>query len=157
MVNRDDDYNKRGNLNTRVTLRPTRRLTVVVKHDYNERFNATRTRTDATGNSFYTTDDRQTNSRIDLSAKFEVTAGVTLEGATYNRLDEKERFGSRTSVTENQAGEVWTGVKVLRKFGPKKSPIDVSLLVKKYNAYGPAVTETSADYWEADCWVKWKF
>ncbi len=156
-VNKDDDYNKRGNMNTRVTIRPTRRFTLVVKHDYNRRFNATRTRVDATGNSFYRTDDRQTTSRIDLSAKMEVADGITLEGATYNRLDEKERLGTTTTVTDNRAGEVWTGVKIVRKFGSKTNQFDVSCLVKKFNAYGPAVTKTSDDYWEADVWVKWKF
>jgi len=31
------------------------------------------------------------------------------------------------------------------------------VMVKKYNAYGPSVSETSANYWETDVWMKWTF
>lgn len=156
-VNKNDDYNKRGNLGTRVTLTPWERLKFVVKHDYNKRYNATRVRTDVTGNSYYSTDDKQTTSRIDLSAQFDIAEGISIEGATYDRLDEKETMGTNGTITENRAGQVWTGLKFVRKYGSTASPLDVSCLIKKYSAYGPAVTATTADYWEADVWVKWKF
>ena len=156
-VNKRDNYNKRGNLNTRVTLKPTKRLTVVVKNDYNKRFNATRTLTDVTGNSYYHVDDRQVNSDIDLGVRFAVAKGITIEGATYSSLDEKEKIGNNIILTENRAGRVWVGAKIDRKWGPPKRPLKFSALVKKYSAYGPAVTETSDDFWEADIWLNWTF
>lgn len=155
-VNKNDDYNKRGVLGTKVTLDPWERLTLVIKHDYNKRFNATRVRTDATGNSYYSTDDKQTTSKIDLAATFAVAEGITLEGATYDRLDEKETMATG-AMTQNRAGQVWVGMKFVRKYFAATNPLDISCMVKKYSAYGPAVTETTADYWEADVWVKWKF
>ena len=48
------------------------------------------------------------------------------------------------------------GCKVDQKWGADDQ-VEVSALVRKYNAYGPGVTETSADYWEADVWLKWRF
>lgn len=157
-VNKQDDYNKRGVLNTNVTFWPTDRLTVTVKHDYNQRFNATRTKTDATGNSYYHVDDRQRTSQIDLGLRLEVVPQkLTVEGATFSRLDEKERIGETVALTENQASQVWLGAKFDHTWGPKTKPRKFYVMVKKYYAYGPAVTETNADYWEADAWLNWKF
>ncbi len=155
-VNRDDNYNKRGNLSTKVTIKPTSRLDVVVQHDYNKRFNATRVTTDASGRSFYHKDQNQTISKIDLSLTFRVASGVTLQGATYQTEDTKNIFGVRDRTTITRSGQVWVGAKVNRKWG-RTNPLELSALVKKYNAYGPAVNETSADYWEADVWLKWEF
>ena len=39
----------------------------------------------------------------------------------------------------------------------QKNPLELSAMVRKYNAFGPSVTETSSDYWEADIWLKWEF
>ncbi len=155
-VNRDDNYNKRGNLSTKVTIKPTKRLDVVVQHDFNRRFNATRVITDATGQSFYNTDQNQTISKIDLGLKFRVADGVTLEGATYQTEDTKNVFGIRERTTITRSGEVWVGTKVNQKWGGT-NPLELSAMVKKYNAFGPGVNETSADYWEADVWLKWSF
>jgi hypothetical protein len=67
-VNKDDTFNKRGNLATTVTLKPTSRLDLVVKHDYNQRYNGTRTVRDAAGNTFYRRDQIQTINRIELGS-----------------------------------------------------------------------------------------
>ena len=155
-VNRDDNYNKRGNLSTKVTIKPTPRLDIVVQHDYNKRFNATRVTTDATGQSFYHKDQNQTISKIDLGITFRVAKGVTLQGATYQTEDTKNIFGVRDRTTITRSGQVWVGTKVNKKWG-RDNPLELSAMVKKYNAYGPAVNETSADYWEADVWLKWEF
>ena len=155
-VNRDDTYNKRGVLNTRVTLKPSRRLTLIVRHDYNRRSNATRTSTDAAGHDFYQTDVDQTISKIDLDVSFKIARGVTLEGATERSEDTKENPNSLSGGTVNQGGKIWVGCKVDQKFGAKDQ-VELSALLRKYNAYGPGVTETSADYWEADVWLKWSF
>ena len=82
--------------------------------------------------------------------------GVTLEAATFRTRDFKEVFGVTTRESEVFSGELWVGAKVNRKWG-KTDPLEVSILVKKYNAFGPSVTEASSDYWEADVWMKWEF
>jgi hypothetical protein len=155
-VNRSDNYNKRGNLNTIVVLNPTERLELAIRHDYNKRSNATRTVTDASGTSYYHTDQKQAINKIDFGAVFKVVPGVTLEAATFRTRDFKETFGTTTRETEVYSGEVWVGAKVNRKWG-KNNPLELSALVKKYNAFGPSVTEASSDYWEADVWLKWEF
>ncbi len=155
-VNRDDNYNKRGNLSTKVTIKPTPRLDIVVQHDFNKRFNATRVITDATGRSFYHKDQNQTISKVDLGITFRVTKGVTLEGATYQTEDTKNIFGTSKRTTITRSGEVWVGTKIKQKWG-KTNPLELSAMVKKYNAFGPGINETSADYWEADMWLKWSF
>jgi hypothetical protein len=48
------------------------------------------------------------------------------------------------------------GAQVSRKWG-KDNPLELSAMVRKFNAYGPSVTATSADYWDADVWLKWSF
>ncbi len=155
-VNRDDNYNKRGNLSTKVTIKPTSRLDVVVQHDYNKRFNATRVTTDATGASFYHKDQKQTISKIDLGVTFRMAEGVTLEGATFQTEDTKDILGKRDITTITRSGEVWVGTKVNKVWG-ETSPVELSAMVKKYNAFGPSVNATSADYWESDVWLKWEF
>ncbi len=155
-VNRSDNYNKRGNLNTIVVLNPTELLELAIRHDYNKRSNATRTVTDASGTSYYHTDQKQAINKIDFGAVFKVVPGVTLEAATFRTRDFKETFGTTTRETEVYSGEVWVGAKVNRKWG-KNNPLELSALVKKYNAFGPSVTEASSDYWEADVWLKWEF
>ena len=153
-VSRDDNYNKRGNLTTKVTFYPTSRLEIVLRHDFNKKFNATKTATDAAGNTFYSRDLNQTISKLDLGMSFEVVDGVELEAATYRNRDDRENFGRVTSSTTDYSGEIWVGTKVSQTW---RDAITLSAMVKKYNAYGPSVTETSADYWEADVWLKWEF
>ncbi len=155
-VTKDDNYNKRGNMNTVVTLNPTRRLKVQIKHDYNKRFNATKTSTDATGTSTYFKNQLQTINKINLSFTFKVVKGVTLEGATYRTRDEKESRGATVRETENMAGEIWVGARVNQSWG-RSNPLELSAMVKKFSAYGPSVSESASDYWEADVWFAWEF
>jgi hypothetical protein len=51
---------------------------------------------------------------------------------------------------------MWVGAQVRRKWF-RENPLELSAMVRKYNAFGPSVTETSSDYWEADVWLKWEF
>jgi hypothetical protein len=153
-VSRDDNYNKRGNLTTKVTLTPTRRLEVIIRHDYNKKFNATKAGTSVAGGTFYSRDLNQTISKLDLGFSYKVVPGVTVEAATYRTRDDQTRFGRSTNETTDYSGEIWVGTKVDRQIG---DGFQVSAVIRKYNAFGPAVTETSADYWEADAWVKWEF
>jgi hypothetical protein len=155
-VRREDDYNKRGNLTTKVTLTPTDRLTVVVRHDYNKRFNATKSGTDAAGNTFYRRDQNQTISTIDLAVDFNVAKGVSLEASTFRTRDDRVTMGSRVTETRNDSGEMVVGARVNRRWG-RTRPLELSAMIKKFNAFGPSVTATSADYWEADVWLKWEF
>lgn len=155
-VSRNDDYNKRGNLNTIVVINPTDRLELAVRHDYNKRSTATRTFVDATGHTYYNTDQKQAINKIDLGVVFRVVSGVTLEAATFRTRDYKEIYGATTTESEVFSGQMWVGARVNRKLG-KTSPLEISAVVKKFNAFGPSVTEASGDYWEADTWVKWEF
>ena len=155
-VNRNDNYNKRGNLNTIVVIQASRRLELAVRHDYNKRSNATRVLTDATGTIYYHTDQRQTINKIDFGAVFKVAPDVTLEAATFRTRDFKRTFGSSVRESEVFSGEIWIGAKVDHTWGTD-NPLQLSALVKKFNAFGPSVTEASSDYWEADVWLKWEF
>jgi len=153
-VTREDNYNKRGNLTTKVTIYPTRRLKLVLSHDYNKKFNATKAGVSATGSAFYDRDLNQTIDKLDLGLTFDVVRGVTLEAATYRTRDDRMRFGRVTSETTDHSGEIWVGAKVNQTWQRR---VTLSALVKKYNAYGPSVTESSSNYWESDVWLKWEF
>ena len=155
-VNKQDNYNKRGNMNTMLTFKPTRRLDIKVKHDFNKRFNATKTGTDAAGNSKYFKDQVQVINKIDLGFIFKVADGVTLEGATYRTRDDKEIRSSTIRETVTLQGEIWVGARVNRRWG-QGDALELSAMVKKFNAYGPSISEAASDYWEADVWLAWEF
>ena len=155
-VNRTDDYNKRGNLATKVVMSPTNRLKITLRHDFNKRFSATKTSTDASGNVFYHRNLSQTISKIEMGMRFAAARGVTLEASTYRTRDERDTFGVENATTLNYSGEMWVGARVSRKWF-KENSLELSAMVKKYNAFGPSVTETSSDYWEADIYLKWEF
>ena len=155
-VTRKDDYNKRGDLATKVTITPNRRLTIEVRHDFNRRFNATKTTEDAAGASYYDRNLEQDISRIDLDLKYVAAPGVTLEVGTYRTRDDKTSIGRTTTETRTDSGDLVVGTRVDRSWGVKKQ-FQVSAMVKKVNAYGPSITASSSDYWEADVWLKWLF
>jgi len=154
-VTRKDDYNKRGDLVTKVTCRPSKRLTVTIRHDWNRRFNATKSSEDAAGRSLYQRDLEQDISRIDLDLAYVAAPGITLEAGTYRTRDEKTARGSSVT-TRTDSGEMVVGGRVDRKLG-RQQRVQVSAMVKKINAYGPSVTASSSDFWEADAWLKWTF
>ena len=120
------------------------------------RFTATKVAQDATGANFYHKDLNQTISKIDLGMVFRAAPGVTFEAATYRTRDNKETLGTIVRESTNLSGEMWVGVRASQRWGGS-NPLELSALVRKYNAFGPSVTETSADYWEADIWLKWEF
>ncbi len=153
---RVDNYNKRGNLSTVVKLKPTKRLNITVKYDFNKRFSAEKTNEGSSGSNEYFTNQRQTIGKIDLSFKFDVANGVILEGATYNTKDEKITISTTDRVTGRLEGKIWIGTRVSRKWG-SKNPLELSAMIKKYNAFGPSISEASSDYWESDLWLKWEF
>jgi len=155
-VTREDDYNKRGNLNTRLTIKATKRVELTIKHDYNKRFNATKVSEDPSGAASYFKDQIQTINKLDFSVDFEAADGVVFNAATYRSKDVKDSFGRTTRRTTTFSGEIWVGCQVKKKWG-RRNPLELSALVRKFNAFGPSVTETSADYWEADVWLKWSF
>lgn len=155
-VTRDDDYNKRGDLVTKVTCRPNERLTVIIRHDWNRRFNATKSSEDVAGNAFYQRNLEQDISKLDLDITYVAASGVTLQASTYRTRDDKTSIGRTTSQTRTDSGELVVGGVVDRKFG-RAQQYQVSAMVKKINAFGPSITASSADYWEADVWAKWTF
>lgn len=155
-VTRRDDYNKRGDLTTKITFVPNQRLTIILRHDFNRRFNAAKTSEDAAGSSFYDRNLEQDISRIDLDLKYIAAPGVTLELGTYRTRDDKTSLGRTSSQTRTDSGNLVMGSRVDRTWGARKQ-FQVSALIKKINAYGPSVTASSSDYWEADAWLKWQF
>jgi len=155
-VSRSDDYNKRGNLATKVIIDPTSRLKITLRHDYNQRFSATKTGVDASGNFFYHRDLDQTISKIEMALKFIAVQGVTLEASTYRTRDDRDTFGTKDTHVRTYSGEMWVGANVRRQWF-RQNRLELSAMVRKYNAFGPSITETSSDFWETDIWLKWKF
>ena len=152
-VSKTDNYNKRGNLTTMVTLNPSRRLRLTIKHDYNQKFNATRTGADAVGSDFYRIDQEQTINKVDLGFTFKAAQWLTLEGATGRTHDLRDNIGTTTRTTETFGGMIWVGMGVRRKVGS----VDINGTVRSNFAYGPNVTETNERYWDADVAVTWSF
>ncbi len=159
---KDDTFNKRGNLATTVTLKPNPRLDVIVKHEFNQRYNGTLTDRDAAGRGFYRRDQQQTINRVELGLTWTALSWsrnetLKFQTASYRTLDAVDRFGATTNRTERYSGEMWLGATFNRKWGPPSSPLSLDARVRRYLAYGPNVTETSRDYWEADVKVSWAF
>lgn len=155
-VSRRDDYNKRGDLATKIVIVPNQRLTITLRHDFNRRFNAAKTFEDAAGSSFYDRNLEQDISRIDLDLVYLAAPGVTLEVGTYRTRDNKTSIGRTTSTTSTDSGDLVVGSRIDRSWGARQQ-FQVSAMIKKINAYGPSITASSADYWEADVWLKWMF
>jgi len=155
-VTREDDYNKRGTLTTKVTLRPSERLEFIVTNNYNARFNATRTGRDAAGNDKYRVDLEQNINTIDLAITYEASPWLTLEGATYRTKDEKENFGRNNQIVDNRSGEIWLGGTINKRWG-SENPIVLSGTARKFHAYGPNVQESNKEYWDANLVLSWQF
>jgi hypothetical protein len=79
---------------------------------------------------------------------------LELEAATYRTRDLIERYGATINATERYSGEMWVGAVLNRSFAPD---LTVKGRVKRNLAYGPNVTDTSDDYWDADVLVSWRF
>jgi hypothetical protein len=156
-VNKEDTFNKRANVGSSLTWEPSDRLFVDIKHDYNQRFNGTRVATDAAGNAFYRRDVNQYINRIELGLTWQTTEWLELASATYRTKDTLERLGTTTTIDDRYSGELWIGGIIDYKWGPSTSPLVLKASIKRFLAYGPNVTETSADYWKADVLLKWTF
>lgn len=162
-VAKDDSFNKRGSLATNFRIQPTPRLDVSITHDYSQRYNGTRTVRDAAGNTFYRRDQDQTISRIELGFTWTAVAWsarefLKLQMATYRTRDAVERFGAASStLTEKYSGEIWLGAVFNRRWGSPDRPASIDASVRRYLAYGPNVTETNRDYWQADASLKFTF
>jgi hypothetical protein len=152
-VNQDDEYNKRGTLTTRVTMRPSERLSLTISHEYNARSNASRTRTDAAGTDFYRTDIDQRISTVNLSMTFKPTNWLRFESATFRTKDLKDTFGTTVRTDDLRSGEIWLGGAVNRRWGSR----ELAATFKRHFANGPNVQESNARYWDADVSFSWKF
>ncbi len=153
-VNKSDDYNKRGNVNTQVTIKPTSRLTLTIRHDLNVKTIAKQTRVDATGASYYNRDSDQTVSDIDFALSYRVSNWLSLSGTTFRKRDFKETFGTTTRESERFSREVAVGGELKKNFGTGKS---LTLGARRYFADGPNVQEVNRDYWDADLKLGWTF
>lgn len=162
-VDKEDTFNKRGSLATSLKMKPIKSLELTISHDYNQRYNGTRTVRDAAGSTFYRRDQDQAISRIDLgftwtAISWTSTEFLRFQTATYRTRDAVERFGTTTSLTERYSGELWIGTVFKRNWNlGGKSPVIIDASIRRYLAYGPNVTETSKDYWRADASLKWTF
>lgn len=157
-VRKDDTFNKRGNLSTKVKWEPNERLEIVVEHVYNKKQNGTRLATDLAGRDTYQRDSDQVINRIEFALKWQVAEWIELQTATFRTNDEIERYsGTESSINSNYSGELWVGAVIDRDIGPRTNPLALSGRIKRFLAYGPNVTDTSDDYWEADLLVKWSF
>jgi len=157
VVNRQDDYNKRGNLNTQVSLNPSPDLRLTVSHDYNEKFNASRLATDVTGHDYYHRDQEQRISRIDFAVNYRVSPWFTVQGASFQTKDVRDTFGTTTTTLDRRSGEIWVGCSIDKKWGPTNDALHLQANVRRYNAFGPNIQETNARYWDADVSLSWKF
>ena len=157
-VRKEDTFNKRGNLSSRVTYNPNDRLEIIVKHDFNKKYNGTRASTDLAGRDTYRRDSNQTIGRIEFSLAWELNEWFEVQTASFRTEDETKRFrGEETSVDTNYSGELWVGAVIDRSWGPTDNPLQAKARIKRFLAYGPNVTDTSDDYWEADVLMKWSF
>lgn len=158
-VRKNDTYNKRGVLATKVTYKPTERLEIIVEHDVNKKYNGTLVSEDLAGRESYRRDSNQTINRIDFGLTWEVSEGLKLQTATFRTKDETERYGNNdtTTLTTNRSGQLWIGAVVDQSWDLAGEPVTFKGRLKRFLAYGPSVTETSSDYWEADLLLKWTF
>ncbi len=156
-VNKEDGFNKRGNLGTSLSWEPSDRLSVDLKHDYNQKYNGKRTSRDATGAAFYRRDQDQFINRIELGMAWAATDWLDLSTATYRTKDVVKRFGSTNTEDTRYSGELWVGGVIKHSWGPTARPLVLDATIRRYLAYGPNVTDTSDDYWRADVTMKWTF
>ena len=155
-VNKDDTYNKRGGVGTKLIWEPSDRWLVEIKHDSNQRFNGTRTARDASGNFFYRRDADQFINRVEVGMTWSATDWLKISTASYRTRDTLVRFGATDLENIRYSGELWVGGSLNHTWG-KDTPLKLKASIKRYLAYGPNVTETSADYWKADVLLGWSF
>ena len=133
------------------------KVELAIKHDYNQKYNGNRSGTDGAGNDYYARVQDQTLSRIELSMAWQAVDWLSLQSATYRTKDAVTRFSTNVTETINYSGEMWLGAVIHEAWGSKENPLSLDGRVKRYLAYGPNVTNTSDDYWEADVGLKWAF
>ena len=153
-VSRTDNYNKRGNVTTKVTLKPNRRLNLSVRHDYNAKFNADKSGENGAGHAFYDRQLEQRVSKIGFDLSYKVTDWLTLEGTTYQSRDLKDTYGARVNETERFSGQLGVGGKVERNFGTGRK---LQAGIHKFFNHGPNVQQATREYWDADIQLTWGF
>ncbi|MBC8423168.1 hypothetical protein H8E07_03505 [bacterium] len=153
-VDKQDDYNKRGNLNTKVTVKPNARLSLTVKHDLNIKSNAKLSRTDIAGRDFYNKESDQTVSNIDFAMSYRISDWFSLQGTTNRKKDTKETYGDRSSLTDRYSGQVAIGGEIDKKLGSGKS---LKIAARKFFADGPSVQDINRAYWDVDVQFSWRF
>ena len=154
-IDKLDDYNKRGNLNTRVSIKVSSRLRVTLRHDYNIKSNAKQTDTDAVGHDFYSREQVQDVSKVDVSLTYKPTPWLTLDGTTYQSRDYKQSFGSRIGESESFSGQVSVGGQI--ELTSKDRSRTLKATVHRFFAHGPSVQAYNSEYWDADIQLNWRF
>ncbi|MBK6898926.1 MAG: hypothetical protein IPH09_06540 [bacterium] len=154
-IDKLDDYNKRGNLNTRVSIKVSSRLRVTLRHDFDVKSNAKKSRSDAAGRSFYSREQTQDNSKVDVSLTYKPTPWLTLDGTTYQARDFKQTFGASETETERFSGQVSVGGQI--ELANKDRSRTLKAGVHRFFAHGPSVQAYNSEYWDADIQVNWRF
>ncbi len=154
-IDKQDDYNKRGNLNTRVSFKVSSRLRVTLRHDYNAKSNAKKSASDALGRSFYSREQIQDVSKVDVSLTYKPTPWLTLDGTTYQSRDYKETYGARDTESERFSGQVSVGGQI--DLSNKDDSLTLKAGVHRFFAHGPSVQAYNSEYWDADIQVSWRF
>ncbi len=152
-----DAYNKRGTINTKVSLRPSSRLTLTAGHDWNVRIDATKSGVSADGDALYSGDLDQRISTLNFGLTYVVSKALTLHGATKRAKDEKETFGSRGSFLDRRGRELSVGAVVKQTWQGRLGSGDLSGRLSRNLAQGPNVQPAAADYWDADISFTWRF
>jgi len=153
-VTKVDDFNRRGNLDTKLDIKPNRRLTITVQHNSNVKLDGSKTVTDAAGRSYYVNETSQKINKINVAVNWKVMTWLTLEATTFKERDLKETFGDLGSATERFSGDLGIGGSVDKSFGGGRT---IKASVRKMFAHGPNVQQAGRDYWDADVKVNWSF
>ena len=153
-VNKQDDFNKRGNLETSVILHPNQRLRVTMRHNHSITLNGKKISDDVVGNSYYFFESDQRVDKLNVSLAYRVNDWFSLEGTTYSGRDLKESYGDRITVTDRYSGDVGVGCSVDKGFGQGRN---LKLSVRKIYAHGPSIRDEGKDYWDADFQLNWGF
>jgi len=149
-----DDFNRRGNLDTKVSFTPNRRLRLTLQHNSSVKLDGSKTATDAAGNSYYTNDSSQKINKINVAVNWKVMPWLTLEATTFKARDLKDTFGTSVQTTERYSGDLGIGGSVDKSFGGGRV---IKASVRKMFAHGPNVQEAGRDYWDADIKINWSF
>lgn len=153
-VSKVDDFNRRGNLDTKLEIKPNRRIKLVIQHNSSVKLDGQKSLTDAAGNSYYLNESSQKINKINLALDWKVMPWLTLQATTFKSRDFKETYGLATTETERFSGDLGVGASIDKTLA---NGMKIKGGVTKMFAHGPNVQQAGRDYWDADIKVNWSF